>query len=444
MGKNSKARATKAYEKKQSNKLFWLIAIPLTALVIKLIVMANTQGGGWLGADGENYLTGVDGLLKDGFFSKEGKLLYWPAGYPIFVWPLAAISISKFVYFLGLIQSTLFAYATFLFTRELKKTNISFLAVTISLLITFNPTLSLSTLAVGYEAPVAALLMISMAYLIRDLSAQSDKISLKNIIIIALSLSVSSFLQPRILLFGVAFIFFWCLKKTGSKARVQLLGLTLVLVMLFPSVLILRNIVANDKAAISTNLGATMQIGAGDNATGGYGPPDGTITCLPNAKGQEVNDNQIVGCVLKWYLSNPGKAAQLMINKTVYYWSPWFGPSANGTMARNPWLKVSPLVGMAKSESGNDLIYGGLGRFISWVWLLGGLLLVGAGLIWLWRLGGIERNMAWLAGIPVILGWLTSLGTIGDHRFRIPQMGLSLFLQVVGVYGLRRRLKPPA
>ena len=444
MGKHSKARATKAYEKKQSNKLFWLIAIPLTALVIKLIVMANTQGGGWLGADGENYLTGVDGLLKDGFFSKEGKLLYWPAGYPIFVWPLAAISISKFVYFLGLIQSTLFAYATFLFTRELKKTNISFLAVTISFLITFNPTLSLSTLVVGYEAPVAALLMISMAYLIRDLSAQSDKMSLKNIIIIALSLSVSSFLQPRILLFGVAFIFFWCLKKTGSKARVQLLGLTLVLVMLFPSVLILRNIVANDKAAISTNLGVTMRIGAGDDATGGYGVPKTPIPCPPKSKGQEVTDNQIVGCVLKWYLSNPGKAAQLMINKTVYYWSPWFGPSANGTMARNPWLKVSPLVGMAKSESGNDLIYGGLGRFISWVWLLGGLLLVGAGLIWLWRLGGIERSMAWLAGIPVILGWLTSLGTIGDHRFRIPQMGLSLFLQVVGVYGLRRRLKPPA
>ena len=444
MGKNSKARATKAYEKKQSNKLLWLIAIPLTALVIKLIVMANTQGGGWLGADGENYLTGVDGLLKDGFFSKEGKLLYWPAGYPIFVWPLAAISISKFVYFLGLIQSTLFAYATFLFTRELKKTNISFLAVAISFLISFNPTLSLSTLAVGYEAPVAALLMISMAYLIRDLSAQSEKISLKNIIIIALSLSVSSFLQPRILLFGVAFIFFWCLKKTGSKARVQLLGLTLVLVMLFPSVLILRNIVANDKAAISTNLGVTMRIGAGDDATGGYGVPKTPIPCPPKSKGQEVTDNQIVGCVLKWYLSNPGKAAQLMINKTVYYWSPWFGPSANGTMARNPWLKVSPLVGMAKSESGNDLIYGGLGRFISWVWLLGGLLLVGAGLIWLWRLGGIERSMAWLAGIPVILGWLTSLGTIGDHRFRIPQMGLSLFLQVVGVYGLRRRLKPPA
>ena len=193
MGKNSKTRAVKAHEKKQSNKLLWLIAIPVAALVIKFIVMTNTQAGGWLGADGENYLTGVDGLLKDGFFSKEGKLIYWPAGYPIFVWPLAAISISKFVYFIGLIQGTLFAYATFLFTRELTRTKISYLAVATSLLISFNPTLSLSTLAVGYEAPVATLLMIAVAFLIKDLQAQSDKFVLRNIFVVALSLSISSF-----------------------------------------------------------------------------------------------------------------------------------------------------------------------------------------------------------------------------------------------------------
>jgi hypothetical protein len=443
MGKNSKTRAVKAHEKKQRNKLFWLIAIPVAAVIIKLIVMANTQAGGWLGADGENYLSGADGLLKDGFFSKEGKLIYWPAGYPIFVWPLAAISISKFVYFIGLIQSTLFAYATFLFTRELTRTKISYLAVATSLLISFNPTLSLSTLAVGYEAPVAALLMIAVAFLIQDLHTQSDKFVLRNIFVVALSLSISSFLQPRILLFAIAFILFWYFKKSGKKTRGQLLGLTLALVMLFPSILIFRNVVANDKATISTNLGVTMRIGAGDDATGGYGPPDGTITCLPNAIGLEVTDNQVVGCVLKWYLSHPVKGAQLMINKTVYYWSPWFGPLANGTMARNPWLKVSPLVGIAKSESGNDLIYGGVGKFVSWAWLVGGLLLLVSGLIWLWRIGGVERSIAWLAGIPVILGWLTSLGTIGDHRFRIPQMGLSLFLQVVGIYGLGRRFKRP-
>lgn len=113
-------------------------------------------------------------------------------------------------------------------------------------------------------------------------------------------------------------------------------------------------------------------------------------------------------------------------------------------MARNPWLKTSPLVEIAKSESGHNLIYGGIGKTISWMWLLGGMVLIGAGSLWLWLHGGVERTLFWLAGIPTILGWLTSLGTIGDHRFRVPQMALSLFLQVVGIYGLRRRFKRSA
>ena len=63
----------KQYKKSQSNtnknndnRKFWLIAIPVMAFLIKMIVMANTAKGGWLGADGENYLTAVDGLRADG------------------------------------------------------------------------------------------------------------------------------------------------------------------------------------------------------------------------------------------------------------------------------------------------------------------------------------------------------------------------------------------
>jgi hypothetical protein len=33
------------------------------------------------------------------------------------------------------------------------------------------------------------------------------------------------------------------------------------------------------------------------------------------------------------------------------------------------------------------------------------------------------------------------MGTIGDHRFRIPTMSLSVFLQVMGYFALRHRLK---
>jgi hypothetical protein len=52
-------------------------------------------------------------------------------------------------------------------------------------------------------------------------------------------------------------------------------------------------------------------------------------------------------------------------------------------------------------------------------------------------MGGTELLIAKLAGAPVLLGWLISMGTIGDHRFRIPQMGLSLFLQVAGFVFLK-------
>ena len=93
--KNKKpaAKANKAEEKVSR----YLIAFPVIAFLIKLIVIFNVHAGGWLGADGENYLKGVDGLLNQGFLSTEEKLTYWPAGYPLLIWPFAAISITKFL-----------------------------------------------------------------------------------------------------------------------------------------------------------------------------------------------------------------------------------------------------------------------------------------------------------------------------------------------------------
>ena len=76
----SKKKAKPSQEKKNKRLGYWLIAIPVITFIIKLITMSNTTGGGWLGADGENYLGGVDGILKDGLFSKEHLLGYWHVG----------------------------------------------------------------------------------------------------------------------------------------------------------------------------------------------------------------------------------------------------------------------------------------------------------------------------------------------------------------------------
>jgi hypothetical protein len=109
-------------------------------------------------------------------------------------------------------------------------------------------------------------------------------------------------------------------------------------------------------------------------------------------------------------------------------------------MARNPWLIINPIKNGIKTQETYDTVYGPVGKFVSWSWIFGQISLLLYGFIWLWRLGGTEKLIAKLTFAPIFLGWLISAGTIGDHRFRIPQMGLSLFLQVVGLFAVKKKL----
>jgi hypothetical protein len=110
-------------------------------------------------------------------------------------------------------------------------------------------------------------------------------------------------------------------------------------------------------------------------------------------------------------------------------------------MARNPWLKVNPVVNISSgSQSGNDLVYKSFGRAISFIWVIGCISLFFIGFFWLRSMKGIYANLAYASAIPVVISWLISIGTIGDHRFRIPTMALSIFLQVLGYFALRHKI----
>ena len=406
-----------------------------------MIVMANTAKGGWLGADGENYLTAVDGLRADGFFSEARNLHYWPAGYSIFIWPLTLISLSNLFYFMSIIQSLLFAYATYFFTTQISKTKVASFAIAASIVISFNPTLSLGSNVVGYETPAAALLLLSIGLLIKDKLEHAAKPSLRLASLSALAIGISCFFQPRNLLFALAIIAIYALSISGRKAQAKFAAISLAVLMIFPIILVSRNMEAIGSATISTNLGTTMFIGVGDEATGGYNGKYNGVPCPAAEKGTDAQiDSAKVKCALLWNLQNPGRAITLVAKKSIFYWSPWFGPDANGTMARNPWLKINPIKNGIKTQQNYDAVYGPLGTLVSWTWILGQIALLFSGLVWLWKMGGTERLLSKLAGAPVLLGWLVSMGTIGDHRFRIPQMGLSLFLQLAGFIFLKRKI----
>lgn len=440
MGNRSTGRIAGS-NKRSKQQNFWIILIPVLAFFIKMIVMANSVKGGWLGADGENYLTAVDGLRTDGFFSESRNLHYWPAGYSVFLWPLTILSLNNFLYLMSITQGLLFAFATYLFTKQLTRTRMASIASGISFLISFNPTLSLSSNVVGYENPVSALLLISIGLLIKNKIESPNNFSIKWASLSALSLGISCFFQPRNLLFALAITLIYVFSFADKKLRLKFAAISIVIIMIFPGILIARNMKAISAATISTNLGTTMFIGIGDGATGGYNGKYNGVPCPAAESGTESQiDSAKVKCAITWYLKNPTKAIVLAAKKSIFYWSPWFGPEAEGTMARNPWLKINPVKNGIKTQQNYDAVYGPLGIVTSWIWILGQLVFLFAGIAWLWRMGGLEKLISKLAATPVLLGWLISMGTIGDHRFRLPQMGLSLFLQAAGFIFFKRKI----
>jgi hypothetical protein len=433
-------KAKMALQNKHDQKLHRsLIAFPVIAFVIKLITMSNIQGGGWLGADGENYFKGVDGLYAEGFFSKVEILNYWPAGYPILLWLLVLISVSKFVYLISFIQTVFFAYATYFLTRNLSKTSLAWLAIPTSLLISFNPTLSLSTLAVGYEAPVASAFMMILGVIIASkLNASRNQILYA--VYVGGWVALASFMQPRYLLVGVAIFVVWGLSYSTKRTGALIVIAAMIFSISAPALMIFRNYVAVDKPLVSTNFAVAVNFGAGEETSGGYSRTGPFVPCETKTPSVPLTDNQIVGCVLKWYVSNPAKTAKLVFNKSQFYWSPWSGPLANGTMARNPWLKIAPTKNIEKTQSGAEFITGPVGKLISWLWIIGQLTLIIYGYRVLRRGDSVSRLIGNISALATSLAWLISIGTIGDHRFRIPTMGLSLLLQAAAIWKLKQRV----
>mgnify|MGYP001450496000 CR=1 FL=1 len=410
---------------------------------ISNLTISQVQGHIWLGADGENYLKGVDGLVKEGLLSKAEILNYWPAGYPILIYILSFFGTSWALTLLAIAQTLLFSVVTYFFAKEIFQSRLRKFTFIIFVLISFNPTLSLNSMVVGYESFAASLLILALTLILRTYRVRVRNQTILAVLVSSIAMFILTFMQPRFLLtaplvlFGLIYVRF----KNNLKRAVMVFAVSALIVAIAPISLIIRNHVAINLNVISTNLGVTMAIGAG-NTNGGYNGSY-SLPCQVTSENPAIADRQKVQCVIKWYFENPRSALKLFYNKSIYFWSPWFGPEANGTMARNPWLTIHPFKNMTKTQDGINLLYGSLGKIISWIWLLSGLFLVFYGFLILWRQKFEVRLIAGIAGFIVFSSWLVTLISIGDHRFRLPIMGASLFLQAVGIRTLFAGGKPP-
>jgi hypothetical protein len=109
-------------------------------------------------------------------------------------------------------------------------------------------------------------------------------------------------------------------------------------------------------------------------------------------------------------------------------------------MARNPWLKIAPTQSLRKTQEGSNLVGGLIGKVISYGWIIGQLFFFIWGYRELRKLGITETKIANFVALPIVVSWAITIGTIGDHRFRVPTMALSLFLQSIGFLALRNKI----
>ena len=416
-----------------------LLAFSLTVFFIKVTWLSSKEGRGLLGADGENYLEALSGLLSEGFFSEQGKLSYWPAGYPILMWPIAAISESNLAFIVGIIQSLIFALSIWFFASELSASSLKRFTWPTAIILSLSPTLSLNSVVIGYEVTSASLFLLAISLFLRQVRLSKSSILNWENCLAAFAISISCFMQPRILLLALGILIPFATYHYRGKAIPIFLTFSLLIVSIAPSVMIFRNYKVNGYLAISTNLGITMGIGAGPDSTGGYSNRATYVPCEEIVGNAAEQDSHLVKCVIQWYLQNPSSAGKLFVNKFLFHWSPWFGPLANGTMARNPWLQFHPFAESAKTQEGFEIVNSGVGKTISWAWVLGSLALLIYGFFALRRRGGVSTLLAWCLFIPVLLNTGSSMGTIGDHRFRIPTLTLSILLQLFGLYAIFER-----
>lgn len=296
-------------------------------------------------------------------------------------------------------------------------------------------------MSVGYEAPIAACFMMIAGTILATFDKPIDKKFWIAVASVGGWFALATFMQPRFLLVAFIIAIMWALKVVGAKNRIRITALVIAIMMVAPGIMIFRNAVSIEKATISTNLGVTMRIGAGPETSGSYARKGPEVQCTPKAPATTVSDNELVICVLKWYLTNPIDTVRLSFNKAIYFWSPWTGPEATGTMSRNPWLKISPVQEIGNSsEDGRSFVFGPFGIAISYLWIIGQVLFLGLGYRTIRKMGPNEEFFARVLATPVLVSWLLAIGTIGDHRFRVPTMSMSLVLQVVAMLVLRKKL----
>jgi hypothetical protein len=91
------------------------------------------------------------------------------------------------------------------------------------MLIILNPTLSLTSIIIGYESLTASGYLLIFALIIKDFVEKNDKNFSKYLITSSLIFGLTTFMQPRLIISGLIINLLWLLVRKGVKTGSLLL-----------------------------------------------------------------------------------------------------------------------------------------------------------------------------------------------------------------------------
>ena len=311
---------------KDYKKLFIAVGL-ITAF--KLILIPNIQqsfvgmhSGAWLGADGETYLAASEAITKEGLFSKSSLLVYFAPGYSIFLSILHLFTGKLLFLFTSFIQTLLYSYSVLFFGQQLSRTKFNKIVFPFVLILLLNPTLTLSSLVIGYESFVASFFLLAIGFLIIDLHSKESKWPYSSLLISSVLLGSTVWLSPRMILPGLLLLLVWLNVKNRFKKNLLSSLIVLIIFLSFQGSMILRNEIATSNFISQSSLGTLAIMGAGPNATGTYTDQDTGITCDVEGLDSALSSNKKLKCAYEWYIDNPGQGLWLLWKKSYYLWSP--------------------------------------------------------------------------------------------------------------------------
>ena len=426
-------KARRDAQEKAASLRAYVAFVGLAVLAGKVVLASRLEQGIWIDGDGLRRATEITAMATYGVAAPGIDAL--TAGYATIVHVAGVVVGATELWPIALLQSAFFSFAVWYMTVALLRTRVSWATVPLAYLILLNPALSLSTLALSGDSVTASLLMLAVGQLIRDIATDRADRRPRSILITAVLLSLAALIEPTLAVGSIAFLLSWAAARGNREQAIWISSGALALLLALPLLLLVRNQIANNSAALpaSSSQGTSSGFVTGQTDRCGIGSLD--VVSL---------NGSTFDCLMTWYREKSASTSEAAMPNAVAFWSPWVGPLADPSVRDNPWVALQPMNLLDGSHDSPSIVDSPIASIVSWLWVLACVIPMAVGFLTLRGLGDLETEISVAAGWLIAGSWLVGVLTHADSSSRLPVMGMALLLQLLGWRFMLTRGREPS